>query len=92
MRVFIKDLRIIENRTVDRLIIVDNLAHCFGFQIPNGIPILEWRGEPQDVELVHLSKYLANLVKEDQIVMKNSETFKLEVLYDECLHIFVPNV
>ena len=39
---FIKDLRIIKNRTLKDLIIVDNLVHSFGLQIQNGIPILEY--------------------------------------------------
>ncbi len=39
---FIKDLRIISNKKLKDMVIVDNLAHSFGFQIENGIPILEW--------------------------------------------------
>jgi CTD small phosphatase-like protein 2 len=39
---FIKDLRIIRNRGLKDLIIVDNLVHSFGLQIENGIPILEY--------------------------------------------------
>ena len=38
---FIKDLRIVENRLMKNMIIVDNLSHSFGLQIDNGIPILE---------------------------------------------------
>eukprot|EP01017_Pseudomicrothorax_dubius_P037151 TRINITY_DN5409_c0_g4_i2.p1 TRINITY_DN5409_c0_g4~~TRINITY_DN5409_c0_g4_i2.p1 ORF type:complete len:324 (+),score=38.23 TRINITY_DN5409_c0_g4_i2:454-1425(+) len=74
----IKDLRIIENRPIDRMVIVDNLAHCFGFQIRNGIPILEWRGEKNDVELRHLSVYLRGLAQNDKMVDRNAEYFKLE--------------
>ena len=39
---FIKDLRIIANKQLKDIVIIDNLAHSFGFQIENGIPILEW--------------------------------------------------
>jgi len=39
---FIKDLRIIRNRGLKDLIIVDNLVHSFGLQIENSIPILEY--------------------------------------------------
>ncbi|CAD8163144.1 unnamed protein product [Paramecium pentaurelia] len=39
---YIKDLRIISNKQIKNMLIVDNLAHSFGFQIENGIPILEW--------------------------------------------------
>jgi CTD small phosphatase-like protein 2 len=37
---FIKDLRIIQNRDLKDIIMVDNLAHSFGLQVTNGIPIL----------------------------------------------------
>ena len=37
---FIKDLRIIQNRSLKDIIMVDNLVHSFGLQINNGIPIL----------------------------------------------------
>ncbi len=38
----IKDLRMIKNRSLDNIIIVDNLVHSFGLQLDNGIPILEY--------------------------------------------------
>ncbi len=38
----IKDLRVIGNRNMRDLIIVDNAAYSFGFQIDNGIPILPY--------------------------------------------------
>jgi CTD small phosphatase-like protein 2 len=37
---FIKDLRIIENRELKDIIIVDNLVYSFGLQLTNGIPVL----------------------------------------------------
>jgi CTD small phosphatase-like protein 2 len=42
---FIKDLRIIANKHLKDMLIVDNLAHSFGFQIENGIPILEYHND-----------------------------------------------
>ena len=54
---FIKDLRIIKNKDLKDLIIVDNLAHSFGFQIDNGVPILEWHSG-EDSELFYLKNYL----------------------------------
>ena len=43
---FIKDLRIIKNRDLKNMLIIDNLAHSFGLQIDNGIPICEWYEDP----------------------------------------------
>ena len=37
---FIKDLRIISNKELKDIVIIDNLAHSFGLQLENGIPIL----------------------------------------------------
>lgn len=37
---FLKDLRIIKNRGLQDLVILDNLVESFGLQISNGIPIL----------------------------------------------------
>ena len=48
---FIKDLRIIANKQLKDILIVDNLAHSFGFQIENGIPILEYHNDQNDCEL-----------------------------------------
>ena len=45
---FIKDLRIIQNRSLKDIIMVDNLVHSFGLQIHNGIPILEFLNNKND--------------------------------------------
>ncbi|EGR33824.1 NLI interacting factor-like phosphatase family protein, putative, partial [Ichthyophthirius multifiliis] len=55
---FIKDLRIIKDIDLQKAVIVDNLAHSFGLQIDNGIPILEWLNDKNDVELKFLIGYL----------------------------------
>ena len=55
---FIKDLRILKNRDLKDMIIVDNLVHSFGFQIENGVPIIEFLNDPSDMELKYLADYL----------------------------------
>ena len=46
---YIKDLRIIKNRSLKDIIIVDNLIHSFGLQLENGIPVLEYLKGKEDV-------------------------------------------
>jgi CTD small phosphatase-like protein 2 len=55
---FIKDLRIIANRNLEDLIMIDNSVLSFLFQIDNGIPILPFYANKYDEELVHLTFYL----------------------------------
>jgi CTD small phosphatase-like protein 2 len=44
----IKDLRIIKNRNIKDIILVDNLVHSFGLQLDNGIPILDFTNDKND--------------------------------------------
>ena len=57
----IKDLRVIKNRGLEDIIIVDNLVHSFGLQLENGIPILEFTNNREDNELIGLEKFLMEL-------------------------------
>lgn len=79
---FIKDLRIISNRKLKDMIIVDNLTHSFGFQIENGIPILEWFDDEKDEELKYLQEYLIKLSKADDMRQMNAQNLKLNELID----------
>jgi len=56
--VFIKDLRIIANRNIKDIVIVDNAVYSFGFQLENGIPIIPFYNNPDDEELKHLVNYI----------------------------------
>lgn len=56
--VYIKDLRIIKNRNLQDLVIVDNAVYSFGFQLDNGIPILPFYDDKNDEEMLHLVYYL----------------------------------
>ena len=58
---YIKDLRIVKNRTLKDIVLVDNLVHSFGLQLDNGIPILEYRRGQTDKELVALEEMLVEM-------------------------------
>ena len=49
------------------MLIVDNLAHSFGFQIENGIPILEYHNDQNDSELKHMIEYLTEAAKHNDL-------------------------
>ena len=53
--VYIKDLRIFQHsRKIEDIIIVDNAVYSFGYQLENGIPIIPFYNDKEDVELLHL--------------------------------------
>jgi CTD small phosphatase-like protein 2 len=52
--IFIKDLRIIANRKLENIAIVDNATYSFGFQLDNGIPIVPFYDNNEDKELLSL--------------------------------------
>lgn len=78
----IKDLRIFQNRNLQDMIIVDNLAHSFSFQLNNGIPLLEWQSDRNDQELKYLYKYLKKVYQYPDVRTLNREYLKLEELGD----------
>lgn len=87
---FIKDLRIVANRELKNMLIVDNLAHSFGFQIDNGVPILEWYDSEKDQELLYLKEYLKEAAVQDDVREFNKKRLKLSELENmkiEELHI-----
>lgn len=73
---FIKDLRVLKNRDLKDVLIVDNAAYSFGFQLENGIPILPFYKDKNDVELKNLTSYLVGL-KDKDLKGSNGEFFKL---------------
>ena len=71
-KVHIKDIRLFmtpstKYRTwkIEEIVIVDNAAHSFGFQIDNGIPMLPFYYDKQDKEMIHLMFYLKKIYKSD---------------------------
>ncbi len=77
---FIKDLRVIKNRDLKNIFLCDNLSHSFGFQIDNGIPILEFHNDKKDRELKYLIDYLLEALYADDIREFNKKKLKLNEL------------
>jgi CTD small phosphatase-like protein 2 len=45
---YIKDLRVIRNRSLMDMLLVDNSVHSFGFQLDNGVPIIPFYDDHND--------------------------------------------
>lgn len=58
---YIKDLRVLMNRSMSDIILVDNAAYSFAFQIDNGLPILPYYDNKSDIELKHLMNFLKSV-------------------------------
>lgn len=83
--IFVKDLRIFTDRCIKDLVIVDNAAYSFAFQVLNGIPIISWYDDMEDRELFKLIEYLRVLARMDDVRIVNQFTFRLDTFYDDYL-------
>ena len=63
---YIKDLRVID-RPLDRMLLVDNAAYSYCFQVDNGVPVIPFYDCKTDIELRHLSTYLKTLAQSKDI-------------------------
>ncbi len=68
---YVKDLRIFCDRSIQEILIADNCIFSFAFQLANGIPVNAFSGHPADRELLFLLKYLQELSHESDIVRAN---------------------
>ena len=79
---FIKDLRILD-RDLSSVVIIDDHVHSFGFQLDNGIPIFEFKGNTDDDELIYVGKYLHRLAEISDVRESNRAYLKLRELLNE---------
>lgn len=73
---YVKDLRIID-REPSKMVLVDNAAYSYVFQLDNGIPIIPYYNGSQDFELKALQAYLQKFLFVDDVRTVNRNTFKL---------------
>jgi len=62
------------------MLIVDDCSHSFSFQLDNGVPIIEYKGNPLDEELKCLVKYLLECAEQEDIREYNKNRLKLAKL------------
>jgi len=74
--VYVKDLRVFADRDLKDLVLVDNAAYSFGFQLENGIPIIPFYENKTDLELKLLIPYLKRLANVKDVREVNKQTFK----------------
>jgi CTD small phosphatase-like protein 2 len=81
--IYIKDLRVLANRNLQDVVIVDNAAYSFGYQIENGIPIIPFYDNKTDTELKTLTAYMKVLFASKDQRDVNKNTFRLHQ-YSQC--------
>ena len=59
------------------VLLVDNAAYSYAYQLDNGVPILPYFNGKNDFELKMLGHYLMDLYKESQLRRPNQKFFKL---------------
>lgn len=84
---YVKDLRIIANRNMEDMVIVDNSVYSFAYQIDNGIPIIPFYHEQSDEEMLHLIFYLNCLATCEDVRQQNRDAFELYKLNDQSTQI-----
>ncbi|TNV70894.1 hypothetical protein FGO68_gene4802 [Halteria grandinella] len=78
---YIKDLRVIANRDLKDMVLVDNSVFSFAYQLENGVPIVSfYRQPPQDEEMLHLIYYLSVLGGVNDVRTQNVQAFELHKL------------
>ncbi|CAD8155104.1 unnamed protein product [Paramecium octaurelia] len=79
----VKDLRVIGNRNLKDMVLIDNASYSFCFQLENGIPIIPFYDNALDKELLYLTTYLMDLMQDQDIPQKNSNNFKTSLFQQD---------
>ncbi len=82
-----KDLRVLGNRDLHKVTIIDNHVYSFGFQLDNGIPILPFYNDKDDIELMLLMSYFKKLMKVNDVRSVHRQHFE----FSELLHKNIEN-
>jgi len=85
-KVFIKDLRIFNNRRLENIIMIDNSLYSFSNQLSNGILISSFYNNENDKELLNLMKYLNNIQLQGNFIEINKSIFDFENIRNQILN------
>jgi Dullard-like phosphatase family protein len=78
--IYVKDLRIIADRDLKEIIIVDNSIVSFAFNLSNGVPISAFTGQQNDEELLYMVSLLEEIYAFPDIRPQIDAKFKLNHL------------
>lgn len=86
----IKDMNIFTDQVnLDNVLIIDNNVYSFAFQLENGIPILDFVGNPNDTELLKVCETLNHLKNFDNLRVECEKTFRLREIYKQDMDLFI---
>jgi len=75
----VKDLRVITDRAIEDIVIVDNSIISFAYNMDNGVPISAFfTGMDKDEELLYMVGFLEQVYAVPDVRTKIKETFKLQ--------------
>ena len=76
---------------MSKMVLIDNAAYSYCFQLDNGIPIIPYYSGDNDFELNALRRYLDQVILCEDVRRLNWETFKLYKYKDftgeECMEL-----
>ncbi len=78
---YFKDLRILENIPIEKILIIDNSILSFCSHLENGVLIMPFFQDKADSELRVLANYLNDLIQIQDIRIANKNVFKLDSFY-----------
>jgi len=81
--VYVKDLRIIADRDIKDIILVDNSIISFAFQMENGIPIKAYMRQENDEELLFMVTFLEEVFSYPDPRIHIKKTFCLKELQNK---------
>lgn len=75
---YVKDLRILKNRDLSKVILIDNSPQSYLFQKSNAVPIIPFSSNKQDRELLRLETFLMSLSEVADVRPVLRDYFKLD--------------